>query len=49
MEIKRNTKDSVFTSLFREKKYVVELYNALFPESAGTVTEDDINIRKGGS
>ena len=44
MEIKRNTKDSVFTSLFREKKYVVELYNALFPESAGTVTEDDINI-----
>ena len=44
MEIKRSTKDSVFTSLFREKKYVVELYNALFPESAGTVTEDDINI-----
>lgn len=39
--VKHTVKDSVFTNLFKEKKYLVQLYQALHPEGAG-VTEDDI-------
>ncbi len=39
--LKRNTKDTVFTRLFREKKYLLQLYQALHPEDAET-TEDDL-------
>jgi len=38
--VKHTVKDSVFTNLFKEKKYLVQLYQALHPE--GSVTEDDI-------
>ena len=41
--IKRNVKDSVFTNLFQDTKYIVELYKALHPE-ADYVTEDMIEI-----
>ena len=41
--IKRNIKDSVFTHLFQEPKYIVELFKALHPEVSG-VTEDKIEI-----
>ena len=39
--VKHTIKDSVFTNLFKEKKYLVQLYHALHPERKG-VTEDDI-------
>ena len=39
--VKHTIKDSVFTNLFKEKKYLVQLYHALHPESTD-VTEDDI-------
>ena len=41
--VKRNVKDSVFTNLFQDTKYIVELYKALHPE-ADYVTEDMIEI-----
>lgn len=37
---KRNIKDSVFTSLFRDNRYVFELYQALFPEDKKTTVHD---------
>ena len=40
--VKRNTKDSVFTNLFQEPEYVVQLYKALHPDE--DVTEDMIEI-----
>ena len=40
---KRTTKDSVFTHLFRDKKYTLQLYQALHPEEQG-VTEDMIEL-----
>ena len=40
---KRSIKDSVFTNLFKDKKYVVQLYKALFPD-AEDITEDDVTI-----
>ena len=39
--MKRTVKDSVFTNLFRDKKYLIQLYRALHPEDR-TATEDDI-------
>ncbi len=39
--VKHTVKDSVFTNLFKEKKYLVQLYQALHPDGVG-VTEDDI-------
>lgn len=39
--VKRNTKDSVFTHLFCEKKYLLMLYQALHPEDTG-VSEGDL-------
>lgn len=38
---KRKIKDSVFTNLFQDKKYLLRLYNTLHPEDIN-VTEDDI-------
>ncbi len=38
---KRKIKDSVFTNLFQDKKYLLRLYHALHPED-NDVTEDDI-------
>ncbi len=38
---KRKIKDSVFTNLFQEKKYLLQLYKALHPED-NNATEDDI-------
>ena len=39
---KLTIKDSVFTNLFRDKKYLLQLYNALHRDDT-SVTEDDIN------
>ena len=39
--VKYTIKDSVFTNLFREKKYLLQLYQALHPEDSET-TEDDL-------
>ena len=41
--VKRNAKDNVFTNLFQDPKYVVELYRALHPEDEN-VTEEMIEI-----
>ena len=38
---KRKIKDSVFTNLFQDKKYLLQLYKALHPEDKD-VTEDEI-------
>ena len=38
---KRKIKDSVFTNLFHDKKYLLQLYRALHPEDCD-VTEDEI-------
>ena len=38
---KRKLKDSVFTNLFQDKKYLLQLYKALHPEDCN-VTEDEI-------
>ena len=40
---RRNIKDSVFTDLFRDKKYTLKLYKALHPEDKN-VTAKDIKI-----
>ncbi len=42
--VKYTIKDSVFTSLFREKKYLLQLYQALHPEDKETKEEDLTNI-----
>jgi len=39
--VKHTVKDSVFTSLFKDKKYLIQLYRALHPEDTET-TEDDL-------
>lgn len=39
--VRHTLKDSVFTSLFKEKKYLMQLYQALHPEDRD-VTEDDL-------
>ncbi len=39
---KRKIKDSVFTNLFQDKKYLLQLYKALHPEDSN-VTEDEIS------
>ena len=39
--LKRKIKDSVFTNLFQDKKYLLQLYKALHPEDVD-VTEDEI-------
>ncbi len=44
---KKTVKDSVFTSLFREKKYLLQLYRSLHPEDTETTEEEltDITIK----
>lgn len=44
---KYTVKDSVFTSLFQDKKYLIQLYRALHPEDKETTEEEltDITIR----
>ena len=37
---KRTAKDTVFTSLFRDKEYLLQLYQALHPEDRETTQED---------
>lgn len=41
-EVKRNVKDSVFTKMFEDKKYLIQLYQSLHPEDA--VMENDLEI-----
>ena len=41
--LKRTVKDSVFTDLFSQKHYLIQLYRSLHPEDAET-GEDDITI-----
>ena len=43
-KVKFKIKDSVFTNLFKNKKYTLQLFKALFPEYDETVTEEDIEI-----
>ncbi|WWR16049.1 hypothetical protein V1224_00910 [Lachnospiraceae bacterium JLR.KK008] len=45
--IKRTIKDSVFTNLFQDKKYLIQLYKALHPEDTDVTGEDltDVTIR----
>ncbi len=40
---KHKIKDSVFTNLFQDKKYLLQLYKTLHPEDCN-VTEDEIAI-----
>ena len=40
---KRNIKDCVFTNMFGDKKYLIQMYKALHPEDTET-TEDDLSI-----
>lgn len=44
---RRTAKDSVFCDLFRDKRYLLQLYQALHPEDTETTEEDltDITIR----
>ena len=37
---KRTAKDTVFTSLFRDKEYLLQLYRALHPEDSETGPQD---------
>ncbi len=39
---KHRIKDSVFTNLFGDPKYLIKLYRALHPEDV-TTTEDDLS------
>ncbi|MCD7855154.1 MAG: hypothetical protein LUG66_06030 [Clostridiales bacterium] len=41
MEARRNIKDSVFTKMFSQKKYLLQLYQSLHPEDTVS-TEDDL-------
>ena len=45
--VKYTIKDSVFTSLFKDKKYLIQLYRALHPEDTGTTENDlkDVTVR----
>ena len=40
---KRNIKDCVFTNMFGDKKYLIQMYKALHPEDTET-TENDLSI-----
>ncbi|EOS20326.1 hypothetical protein C806_05121 [Lachnospiraceae bacterium 3-1] len=44
---KRKIRDSVFTNLFQDKKYLLQLYQALHPEDKDTTEEEiaDVTIR----
>ena len=40
LKARHNIKDSVFTDLFRDKKYTLQLYKALHPEDKNVTTKD---------
>ena len=40
LKARHNIKDSVFTDLFRDKKYTLQLYEALHPEDKNVTTKD---------
>lgn len=40
--VKRTIKDSVFTNLFRDRRYLIQLYKTLHPEDT-EVTEDELS------
>jgi hypothetical protein len=42
--VKKTVKDSVFCNLFKDTKYVLELYQALHPEDTGVTKEDISNV-----
>ena len=42
-QVKRTIRDSVFTSLFSDKKYLLQLYRVLHPEDTKT-TENDLSM-----
>ena len=41
--LKRNIKDSVFTNLFKSKKYLLQLFRVLHPEET-EITEDELDL-----
>ena len=41
--LKRNIKDSVFTNLFKSKKYLLQLFQVLHPEETD-ITEDELDL-----
>ena len=45
--MKRTIKDSIFTNLFQDKKYLLQLYQTLHPEDMNVTEEDltDITIK----
>ena len=45
--VRRTAKDSVFCNLFSDKRYLLQLYQALHPEDTKTTEDDltDITIR----
>lgn len=47
LEPKRKIKDSIFTNLFQDKKYLLQLYKALHPEDCSVTEEaiEDITIK----
>lgn len=48
--MKHTIKDSVFTNLFKDKKYLIQLYQALHPDDKKTTENDikDITINMDG-
>ncbi len=45
--VKRTIKDSVFTDLFQDKKYLLQLYKALHPEDRDAMEDEieDVTIK----
>ena len=43
INLKREIKDSIFSSLVKEKKYLREVYLSLYPEDK-TIKEEDIKL-----
>lgn len=42
--VKRNVKDSVFTKMFGDKTYLLQLFESIHPEDKGKITENDLTI-----
>ena len=45
INLKREIKDSIFSALIKEKKYLREVYLSLYPEDK-TIKEEDIKLIK---
>ncbi|MCD8069322.1 MAG: hypothetical protein LUE87_10665 [Lachnospiraceae bacterium] len=43
-QVKRTVRDSVFTHLFQDKRYLLQLYRAMHPEDGSVTEEDLVNI-----